>query len=424
MESATPEKQTEIPRLDVICAEELANKFHELHLLDEKDKVPKAYEAAICSQINLAQADIPECAKKIDSEIFWERLAREKWSELDLSHHGFSWKRLFLERYLSELMEKYYPGPDDGNWQLLLETVLAVRPHVHSLQVREMLCHYDLAQICGHLSNLCVLDVTYGNRSMGIDFVSDKVGISEDDATVLGRIIANSKILSRLSVQQSGITDEMLSIFMPSFDRNKTLTYLDLSHNRINDFGAKQLSHWISHTPILTHLFLKHNFIGEEGAAEIVKALAKNTSLLRIDFSLNRFGDQQGAQILKAIQNHETIEELSMSSNNLGPLSALALVDLIKENSTIQKIDLSCNNLHFKVSNSKVKDPSPSLGRALKNALAANGSLCHVDLRQTGFTDDALQKFDKLVAPTRMKLDGHRRKMLNARGWEKVRFEI
>lgn len=412
-----------LPRLDELCANGLAETFNDMHVLDA---VPKRYESEICDQINYSDADIPTCAKKVESELFWERLARERWAELNLKHHGMSWKRLYLEKHCSELLEKYFPSPppDEGNWSFLVDTILAVRPFVRSLRVRHMLCHFDLAQICGHLSNLCVLDLTYGNRSMGIEYDSEKIGMSEDDARVLGRVIGNSKILSRLSVQESAITDELLTIFIPAFERNKTLTCTDLSHNRIRDFGAKQISHWIANSQILTHLSLKHNFIGEEGAIELTKGLGQNQSLLKLDLSLNRIGDQNGAEILKVLKEHPKLEEFCMASNNLGPLSALALVDLIENNQTLRSIDISCNNLHFKITDDTVKDPSPSLGRSLKGALTSNESLCHFDLRKTGFTDEALLKFDKLVAPTRIKLENDKRKILHNRDWESIRFEL
>lgn len=95
--------------------------------------------------------------------------------------------------------------------------------------------------------------------------------------------------LTNLSIPASGIDDDRCKILCNSLLKNKTLTVLDLSNNKIKDQGVRALVALIaSQTPPLVTLKLCNNKIGPESGSCLGKALVSNTILTHLDLRLDR----------------------------------------------------------------------------------------------------------------------------------------
>ena len=129
---------------------------------------------------------------------------------------------------------------------------------------------------------------------------------------------------------------------------NKTITHLDLSHNRISNSGACKLGKFLLHTKILTHLDLGDNNIGYQGSRYISQGLKLNKSLRVLSMLLNRIDDKGGMKFCQDLKEHnKVLEELNFRGNSLEGLFARALAQLILD-TTLRKIDISCNFIEKK----------------------------------------------------------------------------
>jgi hypothetical protein len=121
---------------------------------------------------------------------------------------------------------------------------------------------------------------------------------------------------------------------------NKTITQLDLSHNRIGNSGASKLSKFLRHSKIITHLDLGDNNISQ--------GLKINKSLKVLNLHLNRIDDKGGMKFCQDLKQHDySLEEINFRGNSLGGLFARALSELILK-TTLKKIDISCNFIEKK----------------------------------------------------------------------------
>jgi Ran GTPase-activating protein (RanGAP) involved in mRNA processing and transport len=65
------------------------------------------------------------------------------------------------------------------------------------------------------------------------------------------------------------IDDDLISILIKGLMLNKTISQLDLSHNKISNSGARKLAKYLLSSKILTHMNLCDNSIHYEGSRYI-----------------------------------------------------------------------------------------------------------------------------------------------------------
>ena len=111
----------------------------------------------------------------------------------------------------------------------------------------------------------------------------------------------------------------------------EVILFLDLSHNKIGDGGARALGKLLVSKCRLKSLNVANNQIGSHGGGAIGHALQKNSKLLSLNLRLNRLSDEGGFGILKALLKNATLTTLHLGSNELGELSAQAMneVDVV-----------------------------------------------------------------------------------------------
>lgn len=158
---------------------------------------------------------------------------------------------------------------------------------------------------------------------------------------------------------------------------NKTISQLDLSHNRIGNSGACKIGKFLLQTKILTHLDLGDNCIHYQGSRYISQGLKFNKSLKFLSLQLNRIDDKGGMKFCQDLKEHNhTLEELNLRGNSLEDMFGRALAELILD-TNLKKIDVSCNFIQkkdatsileslrdnpriieFDIRNNKIKDPA------------------------------------------------------------------
>lgn len=135
-------------------------------------------------------------ANLIDDENYWHRCCIKRWSVCHVSRHGGSWKRMFFERHLENLLKLFIPGTTDPN--VILDLLPLCRNYVRRIHVDQFLPpvrmptplqgeeqsdsgsegegsepekdHYQLQTLVGGLKHLEELDLVYGVKDCGMNF--------------------------------------------------------------------------------------------------------------------------------------------------------------------------------------------------------------------------------------------------------------
>lgn len=73
----------------------------------------------------------------IEDGVYWKRKCQVKWSLCDVSHYGNSWKRMFFERNLENIIEHFIPEKTDRT--CLEDTLIVSAPYVERLIITQLL---------------------------------------------------------------------------------------------------------------------------------------------------------------------------------------------------------------------------------------------------------------------------------------------
>lgn len=315
--------------------------------------------------------DVCVTAPNVSDESYWKRccLSKPAWKTLEIADHGLTWKQLYLEKHLQELIEEFDPAVDDLDH--LIAAVKACSEYVFTLEIDQLLSHLDLNELCAQLKNLTRLRITYGVKQIGMKYERMLFGMKISDATNLSHIVKASTTLTTLWLPNNLLDDDLLRMLMTGLIKNTSITSLDLSHNKIMNHGARLLSKLLGPESVITSLNLCDNQIHAEGGRYLSRGLKYNTSLLELDLRLNRLTDDGGRMLLEGLVDHHSLTSLNLSSNMLGKESAEALSEILSDPLTaLRSIDLSSNALQ------------ESDGDVLLQGLQQNTSVIALDLRQ------------------------------------------
>ena len=82
------------------------------------------------------------------------------------------------------------------------------------------------------------LEVQYGVRGVGMKYDRSMFGMKITDAMSLSKCCRATESLTTLTLPCCMIDDDLVRMLMTGLIRNQTVTYLDLSHNSITNYGA------------------------------------------------------------------------------------------------------------------------------------------------------------------------------------------
>lgn len=148
--------------------------------------------------LNHLPPDLPLAvtANLIDNENYWLRCCMQRWPVCHVAHHGGSWKRMFFERHLENLLKHFIPGTTDP--AVILDLLPLCRNYVRRVHVDQFLPpvqlpaqlrpgdqsdsgsegemeeptvdHYQLGNLVAGLSHLEELDLVYDVKDCGMNF--------------------------------------------------------------------------------------------------------------------------------------------------------------------------------------------------------------------------------------------------------------
>lgn len=153
-------------------------------------------------------------AHLISDEDYWKRCCTERWQVCDISNYGDSWKRMFFERHLENILKCFIPNTTDPNQ--VLELIPLCKNYVRKLEVDQFLPpvqedqnerddvsdtgsdfgfskvsmhHYDLGLLITALPQLEELHLTYGVKDCGMNFEWNLFNFTHQDCCNLAAAV-------------------------------------------------------------------------------------------------------------------------------------------------------------------------------------------------------------------------------------------
>lgn len=272
-------------------------------------------------------------ANLVEDEGYWKRCCTARWDICDVAAFGASWKQMYFERNLQEIIEQFVPETTDIT--RLNDTLPLSSNYVKKIDVRQLLppvreapkgpdfddasdagsdagdepeCdHFNFGPVLKLLPNLEELHVTYGVKDCGMNFEWTLFQFTARDCLQLAQCVAACKSLKVFRLHRSKVDDDKVRVLISHILDHPGLLELDLSHNCIGDRGARAVGKFLNNHSQLVKLNLSDNQIRSTGAQAIAHALTKNTTLLNLNLRLNRLGDEGGQAICRALLKNSTL---------------------------------------------------------------------------------------------------------------------
>ncbi|NXK93531.1 DRC5 protein, partial [Formicarius rufipectus] len=395
-----------IPHLTELCLQHIVQNFEKNPILD--CLLPE-HQRKVLDRLSTS-LPLTVTANLVSDEEYWKRCCTERWQVCDVSNYGDSWKRMFFERHLENILKCFIPNITDPNQ--VLELIPLCKGYVRKLEINQFLPpvevdkkeerddlsdtgrddefgkvfmqHYDLRDLITALPHLEELHLIYGVKDCGMNFEWNLFYFTNQDCINLAAAVKMCRSLKVFKLTQSNVDDEKTKQLARSFMDHPCLVELNLSHNLIRDKGAQALGKLISRSRLET-LDLCNNQISHLGAQALAQALAEKSTLTSLNLRLNCVEDKGGEAIARALLTNTTLKSIHLGSNNLSEPTATLFSQVLAQNTTLRSINFSCNHLGL------------DGGKQLLEGLADNKTLTELDLRQTEVDQEAEYLIHQIV---------------------------
>ncbi|KAM3930702.1 dynein regulatory complex subunit 5 [Leptodactylus fuscus] len=383
-----------IPPLSDLCLQQIVRNFDHNPILEKL--LPK-HRSKVLERLSTS-LPLPVTANLISNEDYWRRCCTERWPTCDISHYGFSWKRLFFERHLENLIEHFIPDLTDAG--LICNTAELSKNYIKRLEIQQLLPpvrvemmkedeaddisdsgsdaagdlpsmdHFDLNLIADSLCDLEEVHLVYGVKGCGMNFEWNLFRFTDRDCTLLANALKTFKKLKVFRLHRSKVDDDKVRVLIRSLLDHPCLVHLDLSHNQISDRGVRAIAKLLNQSQ-LRILNLCNNNICPHGAQAIAHALSKNNTLQIVNLRLNHIGDEGGQALCNALLQNTSLERLHIGSNELSEPTASFLAQVLSQNTSLKNINISCNRIGV------------DGGKQLLEGMTENKTMLEFDLRLT-----------------------------------------
>ncbi|XP_047430522.1 dynein regulatory complex subunit 5 [Mugil cephalus] len=400
-----------VPSLSNLCLQCLVNKFEEKPIFEELTPTQKDYIQERLS----TSLPLHVTANLVSDGVYWKRCCQQRWDLCDVSHYDHSWKRMFFERHLENIIELFIPDVTESS--TVVKMVPLCKKYVKRLDISQLLPpikepqrgggededeeegsdlviddeydiprvdHFDFGILLDKLTNLEELHLVYRVKQCGMNFEWEMFEMTDRDCESLGKALKSCKTLKLFRLHQSHVNDKKCRLLVKYLLDHPSLTELDFSHNVISDAGARGLGKLLNRTKLET-LNVCDNNISGPGAKAVAHALSKNSSLLSLNFHLNRLKDEGGQAICKALLKNTTLRHLHLGGSEVTWHTAVALSKVLVVNNTLKSINLSCNTL------------GEVGGKALEEAMCHNSSVTECDIRLTDADEQSVSSINQVV---------------------------
>lgn len=150
-------------------------------------------------------------ARSIDYEFYWEECCIAKIPNCKKENHGNSYKQMFIEKYLENLLENH---KTEGNLTNLIQEISSCRYDCFCLNITQLLSHLEMNYVFDNLPNLAFLSLTYGAKHVGMEYDRQLFGMKMSDARVFSECLRTTNSLVKLSLPCNLIDDDLIAILL------------------------------------------------------------------------------------------------------------------------------------------------------------------------------------------------------------------
>lgn len=111
--------------------------------------------------------------------------------------------------------------------------------------------------------------------------------------------------------------NNVFSLLKDILKENTNLLKLDLSHNKIDEEGAKLICEILEENKCLQTLILNNNLLGNDGANELSKVLKTNTTLKIFGISNNQIGSDGTPELIEMLKFNNGLTSLDIQNNSI-----------------------------------------------------------------------------------------------------------
>lgn len=160
-------------------------------------------------------------ANLINDGVYWKRCCEQRWDLCDVSHYSHSWKRMYFERHMENMIELFIPDVTDP--KTVLETVPLCKNYVKRLDISQLLPpikepqkeeeehgfelasdtdydgpsmdHFDFNIMLNKLTNLEELHLVYRVKQCGMNFEWKMFEMTDRDCESLAKALKSCETL-------------------------------------------------------------------------------------------------------------------------------------------------------------------------------------------------------------------------------------
>lgn len=159
-------------------------------------------------------------ASAVGDGVYWKRCCEQRWGPCDVSHYDHSWKRMFFERHMENIIELFIPDVTDT--KTVVDAVALCEKYIRRLDVSQLLppikepeeeertgselasdCdadtpsmdHFDFSTVLDKLTCLEELHLVYGVRQCGMNFAWSMFQMTDRDCLSLAKALKSCKTL-------------------------------------------------------------------------------------------------------------------------------------------------------------------------------------------------------------------------------------
>jgi Leucine Rich repeat len=192
---------------------------------------------------------------------------------------------------------------------------------------------------------------------------------------------SNSLTSLDLSEQMIKPTGEKLKILCEALITNKSLNYLSLADNRLNEVDAQCLSEVLVNNHSITSLDLSYNDIGDAGTKLLSEALKTNNTLRSLELVKNAIGELGTQYLCEALVTNHSLTTLDVGpGNKIGDIGMKHICEMLKTNTNETLTSININR----------KELSDANLKTIIDALKTNYSL--LTITTSSFEDEMWKK--------------------------------
>jgi Ran GTPase-activating protein (RanGAP) involved in mRNA processing and transport len=238
-------------------------------------------------------------------------------------------------------------------------------------------------------SNLLPLPLLIRSENAPLTLDLGRRGLGDLRVKPIIDVIDELPALHSINLSDNRLTDVTLMPLASKLPLMETLTYLDLSFNKIDECSHTIMDYLRSESCKLRSLILNGADVDDQECVNLASAISQNKSLKTLSLSRNLIGKAELLNVLhpdlvtggealgQMLRANNTLTKLDLSWNSIRLDSAIALSKSLEVNQTIRVLLLGYNSFGDM--------PSQYLGKALK----INKSLTELDLESNSINPKA-----------------------------------